>query len=167
MNRDIHLNVLLPRNRNHPGWIRVEVNGVPQAEFRILGRGSATVKGHPTGNPTLSPLMNSGNTPTGDYTSPGIVSTSGWGGDSYGPWGAIRLKAIAGEALSAERLGRNGLLIHGGAEGQFDGFRSTLGCMRLQNHDMKTLIGMISGAGDNATMQMCESVWVRISVREW
>jgi hypothetical protein len=166
MGQDVHLNVLLPRNRNRPGRIRVELNGAPQAEFRILGRGSTTVKGRPTGNPTLSPLLHAGNTPTGDYASPGIVSTAGWDRDSYGPWGAIRLRAVAGEALLAERLGREGLLIHGGAEGRFSGFRSTLGCLRLHNADMKALIGMISGAGDNATTQMCDSVFVRITVRE-
>jgi len=166
MNQDVHLNVLLPRNRSYPGWIRLELNGVPQGEFRILGRGSTKVKGHPTGNPTLSPLMRAGNTPTGVYTSPGVVSTTDWDRDSYGPWGAIRLKAIAGDALLAERLGRKGLLIHGGAEGRFDGYRSTLGCLRLHNADLKTLVGMISGAGDNATTQMCDSVSVRITVRE-
>jgi len=111
--------------------------------------------------------MYAGNTPTGDYVSPELVSTVGWDRDSYGPWGAIRLKAVAGEGLLAERLGREGLLIHGGSDGQFDGFRSTLGCLRLHNADMRTLIGIISGAGDNATTQMCDAVSVRITVREW
>lgn len=166
MNGDVRLNVLLPRNRNHTGWIRVELNGVPQGEFRILGRGSTTVKGHRTGNPTLSPLARAGNTPTGNYVSPGIVSTRGWDHDSYGPWRAIRLKAIAGDALLADRLGRKGLLIHGGAEGRFDGYRSMLGCLRLHNADMKTLVRLLSGAGDNATTQMCNSVSVHVTVRE-
>lgn len=167
MPRDVHLNVLLPRNRNLPGWIRVEVNGAPQAEFRILGRGSTTVAGQPTGNPTLSPLTYAGNTPAGDYVSPGVVSTAGWNQNSYGPWGAIRLQAVGGAALLAERLGRSGLLIHGGAEGSFSGFRSTLGCLRLHNADMRTLVAMISGAGYNAATQACESVLVRITVRDW
>jgi len=167
MHRDVHLNVLLPRNRNHTGWIRIELDGRPQREFRILGRGSTKVNGRPTGNSTLSPLSYAGNTPTGDYVSPGIVSTADWDRDSYGPWGAVRLTAVAGEALLAARLGRKGLLIHGGAAGHFEGYRSTLGCLRLQNADMKTLIGMISGAGANATAQMCEPVAVRVTVREW
>jgi hypothetical protein len=54
MTRDIRLNVLLLKNRNHAGWIRVEIDGAPQREFRILGRGSTTVKGKPTGNPVLA-----------------------------------------------------------------------------------------------------------------
>lgn len=167
MNRDVHLNIVLPRDRNLPGWIRVELDGVPQGEFRILGRGSTTVEGQPTGNPTRSPLLRAGDTPTGDYTSPSIVSTTAWNRDSYGPWGAIRLKAVAGEALLAERLGRTGLLIHGGADGRFSGFRSTRGCLRLHNADMNRVIRMIAGGAENATTQMCDSVSVRVTVREW
>jgi hypothetical protein len=172
MQRDVHLNVILPRNRNHPGWIRVEVNGVPQREFRILGRGSTTVrdkatgKSKPTGNPTRSPFKYAGNTPTGDYDSPGIVDTTDWNRSSYGPWGAVRLKAHAGDALTAERLGRDKLLIHGGVEGKFDGYNSTLGCLRLHNSDMKQLIQLISDAGANAQAAMCENVSVKVTVRE-
>jgi hypothetical protein len=166
MLRDVQLNVLLPRNRNHAGWIRVEVNGLPQREFHILGRGSTTVKGKPTGNSTLSPFKYAGNTPTGEYVSPGIVSTTDWDQSSYGPWGAVRLKAVAGDALVAERLGRDGLLIHGGQAGRFDGYRSTLGCLRLRDGDMKQLIQLISNAGANAQASMCEAVSVRVTVRE-
>jgi hypothetical protein len=166
MQRDVLLNVLLPRNRNHPGWIRVEINGVPQREFHILGRGSTTLKGKPTLNPTLSPFKYAGNTPTGDYVSPSIVSTTDWDPSSYGPWGAVRLKAVAGDALLAERLGRTGLLIHGGREGSFDGYRPTLGCLRLHNSDMKQLIQLISNAGSNAQAAMCEAVSVRVTVRQ-
>jgi len=32
---------------------------------------------------------------------------------------------------------------------------------------MKTLIGLISNAGDDATAQMCDAVSVRITVRDW
>ncbi|HXK04783.1 MAG TPA: L,D-transpeptidase [Verrucomicrobiae bacterium] len=166
MNKNVFLDVVLPRNRSYAGWIRVELNGVPAAEFRVLGRGSTHVPGHPA-NPTLSPLMYGGNTPRGDYRGTEIDSTSDLPQNSYGPWGEIRLKAVSGEAVLAERLGRDGLLIHGGAEGAFDGFRPTHGCLRLHNADMKTLIGLISNAGDDATAQMCDAVSVRITVRDW
>jgi hypothetical protein len=47
--------------------------------------------------------------------------------------GAIRLKALAGDALLAQDVfGRKGLPIHGGPPGRFDGYRSTLGCLRLR-----------------------------------
>jgi hypothetical protein len=113
MPREIHLRCLLPRNRNHPGWIRIEIDGTPQTEFRVLGRGSTTVNGKPTSkHPSLSPFAHSGNTPTGDYVSPGIVSTTDWNQNSYGPWGAIRLRAVAGDAVLAQDVfGRKGLLI--------------------------------------------------------
>jgi hypothetical protein len=166
MGRNVHLNIWLPHNRNHAGWIRVEVDGVPQREFHILGRGSTTVKGKPTGNRNLSPFRFAGNTPTGTYISPGIEDTRTRDRSSYGPWGAVRLKAVGGDALLAERLGRSGLLIHGGSEGRFDGYRPTLGCLRLHNSDMQTLVALISGAGNNAQTQMCELVDVRVTVRE-
>jgi hypothetical protein len=167
MPRDVHLRVLLTRNRNHPGWLCLEVDGVPEAEFRVLGRGSRTVKGKRKNNhPSLSPFADGGNTPTGDYVSPGIVDTSGWNRDSYGPWGAIRLTAVAGDALLAKDVfGRKGLLIHGGAPGRFDGYRSTLGCLRMSDNDMKTLVALISDAGDNASAMRCEGVQIRVTVR--
>jgi hypothetical protein len=166
MPRDVHLNVLLPRNRDHPGWIRLEIDGEPEAEFHVLGRGSTTVGGKPISkHPTLSPFAHAGNTPTGEYVSPGIVSTTAWNQDSYGPWGAIRLKAVAGDAILAQDIfGRKGLLIHGGAPGRFDGYRSTLGCLRLNNCDMERLIQLISNAGNRALA--CEGVSVRVSIRE-
>lgn len=169
--KDVCLNVLLPKNRDHPGWLRVEVEGSPQTEFRVLGRGSATVKKNgvskPTGNHTRNPFRYAGNTPIGDYTSPEIVSTDGWEQGSYGPWGAVRLKAIGGDALVAERLGRTGLLIHGGTTGRFDGFRSTMGCLRLQNGDMRRLIQIIGEAGTDPRALQCTGVTVRVMVREF
>jgi hypothetical protein len=166
MVRDLVLNVLLPRNRNHPGWIRVEAGGIPLGEFRVLGRGSTTVNSIPTGNPTRSPFMEAGDTPTGDYNSTGIDSTTQWDPRSYGPWGAVRLKAVAGDALIAQLFGRKGLLIHGGREGRFDGYSSTLGCLRLHDGDMRQLIQLISNFGSNAQAAMCEPISIRVTVRE-
>jgi L,D-transpeptidase-like protein len=167
MPQTIHLNVILPKNRDNLGWLRVEVDGLPRAEFRVLGRGSTTVDGRPTGNPTLSPFATAGNTPTGDYTSPEIVSTAEWPQDSYGPWGALRLKAAGGDALLAERFGRTGLLIHGGAPGRFQGYRSTLGCLRLNNHDIKQLTELLFSAGENSQARMSTELSVNVTVREF
>jgi hypothetical protein len=163
-----NLNVLLPRNRNHAGWIRVEIEGKPQQEFHALGSGSTTVKGKSVSkHPSLSPFAHAGNTPTGDYVSPGVVDSRDWDLNSYGPWGAIRLKALAGDALLAQDVfGRKGLLIHGGPPGRFDGYRSTLGCHRLRDDDMRQLIQLISGAGNNAQARSCENVSVKVTVRE-
>jgi lipoprotein-anchoring transpeptidase ErfK/SrfK len=169
MAKNVCLNVLLPRDRNRPGWLRVEVDGSPRAEFRVLGRGSTTVKKQPTGNPTRNPLYFAGDTPTGNYASPGIVSTEDWENSSYGPWGAVRLKAVSGDALLAERLGRTGLLIHGGSPGtsaMFGGYRSTLGCLRLSNADMKQLATLLFSAGENPKTRTSDEVSVNVNVRE-
>lgn len=165
MHHDILLNVLLPTNRNHAGSLRVEIDGLPVREFPVLGRGSTREKGKVV-NPTLSPFVRFGNTPTGEYRSPGIESTSGLSRSSYGPWGAVRLKAVSGDALLAEWLGRSGLLIHGGAPDKFGHLRPTHGCLRLRDGDMRKLIELISGASNNAQAAMCEAVSIRITVRE-
>jgi hypothetical protein len=167
MSRDVHLNVLLPSNRNHLGWLRVEINGKPVSEFRVLGRGSATVEGKPTGNPTRSPFKYAGDTPTGDYISPAIVDTAHWNQSSYGSWGAVRLEAVAGDALLAQDIfRRDKLLIHGGAPGRFDGYRSTLGCLRLSNNDMRQLTELISNTGNDVLTASCESISVRVTIRQ-
>ena len=165
--RDVYLNILLPKRREHPGWIRIEIDGTPKGEFRVLGRGSTTDGGKPTGNPTLNPFVNAGNTPVGDYVSPGFREHKGKAQRSYGPNPAIRLRAVAGDALIAQDIfGRNNLLIHGGPPGRFDGLSSTLGCLRLKDDDMSELIRLISNAGENAQAARCEGVSVRVAVRE-
>jgi hypothetical protein len=66
--------------------------------------------------------LHAGDTPKGDYVSSGITSTTGWNQNSCGPWWAIRLKAVAGDALLAQDVfGRKGLLIHGGLPGALCG----------------------------------------------
>ncbi len=163
MPRDVHLRVLLPGNRDHPGWLRVEVDGVPEREFHVLGRGSSTSE-----NPNAQSVFKTwGNTPTGDYSGT-TESTAKRNKRSYGHSGAVRLKALAGDALLAYFFGRDGLLIHGGdLGGRFGGYRATHGCLRLSNSDMKELIQLISGAGENAQAQMCEPIAIRVTIREW
>jgi lipoprotein-anchoring transpeptidase ErfK/SrfK len=169
MPREVLIRVRLPPNRNHPGWMEVEVNGIPRARFSVLGRGSSTVGGTPTGNPTRNPFEYAGDTPTGDYrgadlesTPPGAKNVS-----SFGPWGRVRLTAVAGDALWAQDVfGRRGLMIHGGDPGRFDGYRPTLGCLRLSNGDMRRLIGLIEEAGNDSIGARCDGVAIRISVRD-
>jgi len=167
VSRKVHLNVLLPKDRNHVGRIRVEVDGKPQAEFHVLGRGSTKVKGTPTGNATRSPFGYAGDTPTGTYTSSGILGTKGQDQKSYGPWGKIPINASGGDALLAQEVfGRSHLLIHGGAPGKFDGYNPTLGCLRLTDKDMKQLIDLITTAGNVAESARCENVSIRVTVQE-
>ena len=154
MAKEILLDVSLPKLRDDLGLLKVVVDGQTLYRFRVLGRGSATVGGVSTHNPSHNPLLYAGNTPTGDYKSSGIESTHDMPQSSYGPWGAVKLEPFAGQALEAKKLGRDRLLIHGGAHGQFHGFRSTKGCLRLSNLDMKYLIDLISREGKGAVVKV-------------
>ena len=70
-----------------------------------------------------------GNTPTGNYQSAGGDSNNDWPQASYGSFRVVQLKVIAGEAQMAERLGKQGLLIRGGAPEQFQCYRPTKGSL--------------------------------------
>ncbi|MEL6671133.1 MAG: L,D-transpeptidase [Bacteroidota bacterium] len=158
-----HLRVLLPKNRNHTGWLRLEKGGKPVAEYRCLGRGSR-------GGGDTS-MLEKGNTPTGLYNGSQLVNTQAWSRRSYGRWGAVRLKPIGGNALTAQQIfGRNGLLIHGGAAGSKKywrgkgALRATHGCLRLSNQDMKKLMGhLLAGS---IGQHSCQEVSILVSVAE-
>ena len=90
---NVHIWVLLPRNRNYDGTMRVEIDGQPYREFIVLGRGSRGA-----GDTTF---FNNGNTPTGEYDGSTYLSTEGQNARSYGPWGKVVLKPIRGNALLA------------------------------------------------------------------
>jgi hypothetical protein len=134
----VHINVLFPRDRDRTGVVRVEQDGRVVAEFAALGRGSR-------GRGETS-FVNDGNAPTGIYEAAGLETTSDRNQNSYGLWGAVRLRLVGGNALLAERIGhRSGLLIHGGslcAAGYWRGegaLRTTHRCVRISNEDMKSL----------------------------
>jgi len=130
---EFHLRVILPRNRVAAGTLRVERAGVPVREFPVLGRSAVG----------RTSMLASGNTPTGTYQGDAIRDTSSWNQRSYGPWGAVHLRPIGGDALAAEALGRRGLLIHGGDPGVHSALRPTYGCLRLSNADMKDLVELL------------------------
>lgn len=161
----ITLNVLLRRDRNIGGHLRLIHNGDPVAEYQVLGRGSR-------GGGDTSMLQN-GNTPTGDYSGNTVVETSQWPQDSYGPWGAVRLKPLDGNALEASRLGRSGLLIHGGSRGgkgywRGEGeLRATHGCIRISNADMKNLLETLNFISIKNNNSSCSQLDIKVSVKEW
>lgn len=163
MANEVKLNVILPKNRDHTGWLRVEVDGFPRAEFRVLGRGSTT-KNNPTQH---GPFLEHGDTPTGEYDSPGVASTAGQNEASYGPNGKVLLEPRTGDALLAKWLGRDLFRIHGGAPGAFDNYRATWGCLRLSNQDMYQLRSLLSSASDDARNLQCKPITVRLTVREF
>ena len=157
MMNDMHLRVILPKNRKLPGWLRIEKNGMPIAEFRVLGRGL----GNEPGDTSMS--IN-GNTPTGSYSG-SLEPTANLRQEQYGPWGRVRLKPVGGNALMAERLGRGGLLIHGGSLTRLGELKNTQGCLRLGNEDMRELMERIQAEGEIDLMSIQPTI--KISVDEF
>lgn len=160
----IHLKIQVPANRNLSGWLYVEVDGKAVTRMRVLARGSR--------GPGDTQFLTNGNTPTGVYDGSTFQSTQNFPQSSYGPWGAIRLKPISGNALTAERLfGRSGLLIHGGTlggSGYWRGagtLRATFGCVRISNDDMKTLVGLVM-EDDDLSMSRVHAPRVTVTIQE-
>lgn len=158
--RNIHLRVLLPTNRDKPGTLQVEVDGRPVAAFSVLGRGSRGAGD--------TSLQTNGNTPTGTYSANQITETRSLPQDSYGPWGAVRLQPLAGNAVLAEVMGRHRLLIHGGAlatTGPWENsLRPTHGCLRVSDGDMKQLRSILE---ENRTDgKSCVTTNVTVTVSE-
>ncbi|MCA9805817.1 MAG: glucosaminidase domain-containing protein [Cyanobacteria bacterium HKST-UBA02] len=95
------------------------------------------------GNPKRNPIKPFGDTPTGLYelsiTDPLTPQ------ESYGPNSTLRMTPVSGQALKAKLNGRRGLLIHGGLPGAGRRLRSTHGCVRLFNEDMKLLLDAVTG----------------------
>jgi hypothetical protein len=159
----LHFFVLLPRNRNLAGRLRVEKDGMLLAEFSALGRGSR--------GPGDTSLLKDGNTPTGSYKGSEFIETKGRNLASYGPWGALRLKPESGNAVLAQDVfGRKGLLIHGGAlatSGLWKGkLKPTHGCIRLSNSDMKRLREIIEAARYDDIRKMCREIEINVTVKE-
>jgi hypothetical protein len=159
----LHLNVLLARNRNKQGWLRVERDGQPVAEFRVLGRGSR--------GPGNTAFLEHGNTPTGAYQGT-FEATDGWDQSKYGPWGAVRLTPTSGDALLAQDVfGRRGLLVHGGhlaSSGPWKGsLMPTLGCLRLLDSDVLRLRAIVDEASKDTAQSMSVAPEIRVTVREW
>mgnify|MGYP003658234962 CR=1 FL=1 len=70
-------------------------------------------------------------TPTGEYQG----TLAAWTPEeTYGPHRVLKLDAVAGNALEAEKLGRSGLAIHGGRDQSI--LWSTEGCVRVFDRDM-------------------------------
>ncbi len=106
------------------------------------------------GNPDRDPSLPYGDTPLGSYTC--HVQPPQQPTHSYGPNGTIALIATGGDALTAKKNGRSGLLIHGGDPGANHSLRPTHGCVRLYNEDIKLLVEALtsdSELGEHCTIK--------------
>lgn len=133
----------LPADRTRPGELRVVGDGAPSATdpaasgpWRCLGKAdNQSAAQH--GNPARDPTLPFGDHPTGDYALVAIHRFDE-ASSKYGP-GWISLDPTGGDALTAERNGRFGLLIHGGR--LRDGaLRPTFGCLRVDNATVRALL---------------------------
>jgi len=155
--RQLVIRVLLPRDRHKVGWLRVEREGEVLFEVPVLGRGK---RGRGV-------FATSGDTPTGSYGGEVFQDTSSWNQRSYGPWGAVRLRPMGGDAILAEAFGRDGLLIHGGASRASGRLRPTYGCLRVSNEDMKRIRGVVLGGRRDDESLMSVDLSVLVVVEEF
>lgn len=138
------IKVDLLRDRTKVGRLTLISNeGIPLCgPFPALGLAdNAAASAHH--NHHRDPVLPFGDTPTGGYKF-SIINTPLTPKHSYGPYGAISLDPISGDALSAEQHGRSGLLIHSGDPGANGNLRPTHGCIRLFDADLKTLLQALS-----------------------
>ncbi len=166
---DIHIMVMLSRERNQSGVLKLIRDGNVLAEYEALGRGSVG-----SGD---TQLQVNGNTPTGEYEASQVVSTAEWSQSSYGPNGAIRLKPVSGNAqIAVDVLGRSGLLIHGGSPAgsnywrktqQSSDLRATLGCIRLSNDNMLDLISRLHLQTMDAKHNRSVDLKVKVTVNDY
>lgn len=117
--------------------------------FAVAGRASdAPAAAH--NNPQRSSLFCYGDTPAGIYRVVRILSSgpaTGFDPRQYGPNGVIVLDAVSGDAALAEANGRFHIFIQGGAIGRGGRLRSTNGCLRLFDADLKKLLERIRTLG--------------------
>jgi hypothetical protein len=156
--------VLLPKNRNRPRTLIVEIDGMPAATFDLLGRGSR--------GPGNTEFLENGSTPTGVYQGAAWRSTASQNASSYGPNGKLTLNPVSGNSLKARYFKRVDLVVHGGDLDTRPGspwngdLKPTHGCLRIDNDDVTTLHSLLLGASNDESMKMSVAPQVWINVQE-
>ena len=140
------IEIKLDRDRRKPGTLMIaDVIAVP-----CLGKADNAAAAK-VGNPSRSPIERNGDTPRGSYMAQvgSTYAATAAQRRSYGPHPVIRLTPQAGECLTAHKLGRRGLLIHGG-DPAADGvsLRPTHGCIRLSNKHQGALVEVLKMSGE-------------------
>ena len=127
-------------DRTKPGALSV-YRGIHRiaGPFRCLAK-SDNAAAAQAGNPTRDPLKRMGDAPLGrsslTLVSPGTPLRS------YGPGKRYLLTGTAGDALTAKKNGRTGIMIHGGALAAGGGLRPTHGCIRVDDATIAALVGL-------------------------
>lgn len=130
------LEVTLPPDRSRAGSLRA----LDGAGVVVAGPWPVTAKADPAlaaarGNPDCDWRLACGETPTGTYQ---VVARLQGTPRSLGPHEALMLRALSGQAATAEANGRALLMIHGGRPGA-----ATDGSLRLPDAAMGELLALL------------------------
>ena len=187
---DYALDITLPEDRESEGvgYLRFESLDGPivYGPFRVLGSTNKLASFFLGLNITGDPLEKYGHTPTGiysirrfEYTPPGTrlgdaksfwsVPETGFPYEyrSYGNF-VIKMDPLFGQALKAAENGRTGIWAHGG-DLHNGRLRSTLGCLRIPDHDLRNMYNILKSRQDSETPQnrmLCQVLTGIVGVRE-
>lgn len=128
-------------DRTVPGTLSV-YRGIERiaGPFRCLAK-SDNLAAAQAGNPKRDPLKRMGDAPLGRSSL--TLCPPGTPERSYGPGKRYLLTGTAGDALTAKKNGRTGIMIHGGALATGGKkLRPTHGCVRVDDSTMAILAGL-------------------------
>lgn len=127
-------------DRTKPGTLSV-YRGIERiaGPFRCLAKSDNTAAAQ-AGNPTRDPLKRMGDAPLGRSSL--TLCAPGTPERSYGPGKRYLLTGATGDALTAKKNGRQGIMIHGGALNANGSLRPTHGCIRVDDSTMAILAGL-------------------------
>ena len=137
----MRIDIILPANRNLPGWLRLlDAQGNLLFACPCLGKADNAMAAA-KGNPTRNPLLPFGDTPLGQWE--GRISARPMSNTrTYGIHRVIDLHATGGDALRAQNNKRDGIWIHGGAA-RMGRLRPTYGCIRVADEHMGALLEIL------------------------
>jgi hypothetical protein len=166
----VEIVVEVPTDRRNLGRLTLkdDAGNVLAGPFDAYGKSdNLTAINH--GNSARDPLLPYGDTPLGSYEIPRAVATgtgTNYPDHSYGSSGALVLRPVGGQALSAAANGRTGLLIHSGDPGVGGRLRPTNGCVRLSGADMSALMAALEAASTSGAAPICSALEISATVRE-
>jgi hypothetical protein len=152
--------VTLSSERDRCGQIELAGNAGEHlcGPFVVAGR-SSNLLAATHQNPQRLGILPYGDTPTGNF----VIRTRLQTGQGtplakydYGPWGALVLEGITGDAAIADANGRFTFLLHGGDLSSDGLLRSTAGALRMRNADLRALLRAV----EKANCKSCEIIEV-------
>lgn len=144
----MNIRVVLKKNRALPGTLALIGDGGEVLFGPVPALGKAdNIEAARRGNHKRDPTKPFGDTPTGEYrgmpfrwpATPPLAEVR-----KYGPHGWIALDPETGDALTAKRNGRHGILIHSG-ELRAGNLRVTYGCVRVTDCAMQAILAIVRG----------------------